>query len=88
VGQQVHFWPFDGWKVPDGRSAIVEVYPSLVRNRYRTDGRTKDQQDAYAITRWLTEMDRNGFLPRYFDPPLTNQQWRVADMKGWIFGVS
>jgi hypothetical protein len=33
AGQQVHLWPFDGWKVPGGRSVIVEVYPSLVRNR-------------------------------------------------------
>ena len=67
---------------------IVEVYPSLVRNRYRKDGRTKDQQDAYAITRWLTEIDRNGFLPRYFDPPLTGEQRQIADLEGWIFGVS
>jgi hypothetical protein len=88
VGQHVHLWPFDGWKVPEGRSVIVEVYPSLVRNRYPRDGRTKDQQDAYAVARWLGEMDRNGFLPRYFDPPLTDEQRRVADLEGWIFGVS
>jgi hypothetical protein len=88
VGQHVHFWPFDGWKLPEGRSVIVEVYPSLVRNRFPKGGRTKDQQDAYAITRWLTEMDRSGFLLRYFDPPLTDEQRRVADLEGWIFGVS
>jgi hypothetical protein len=88
VGKHVHFWPFDGWKVPEGRSVIVEIYPSLVRNRYPKDGRTKDQQDAYAIARWLREMDGNGFLGRYFDPPLTEGQRRVADLEGWIFGVS
>jgi hypothetical protein len=33
VGQQAHFWPFDGREAPGGRSVIVEVYPSLVRNR-------------------------------------------------------
>ena len=27
---RVHFWPFDGWDIPAGRSAVVEVYPSLV----------------------------------------------------------
>ena len=88
VGKQVHFWPFDGWKVPEGRSVIVEIYPSLVRNRYPKDGRTKDQQDAYAIARWLFELDTNGFLDRYFDPPLTAEQRQVADLEGWIFGVS
>jgi hypothetical protein len=88
VGEKVHFWPFDGWKVPEGRSVIVEIYPSLVRNRYPKDGRTKYQQDAYAITRWLAEMDKNGFLARYFDPPLTTEQRKIADLEGWIFGVS
>ena len=33
----------------------------------------------------LTETDRNGFLLRYFDPPLTDEQRRVADLEGWIF---
>jgi hypothetical protein len=88
VGKQVHFWPLDGWKVPEGRSVIVEIYPSLVRNRYPKEGRTKDQQDAYAIVRWLVEMDSSGFLARYFDPPLTDPQRRVASLEGWIFGVS
>jgi hypothetical protein len=88
VGKQVHFWPFEGWKVPEGRSVIVEIYPSLVRNRYPRDGRTKDQQDAYAIARWLSDLDQNGFLDRYFDPPLTDEQRQVADLEGWIFGVS
>lgn len=87
VGEQVHIWPFDGWKVPEGRSVIVEIYPALVRNRYDKDGRTKDQQDAYAIAKWLAEMNKNGFLDRYFDPPLTDKQRRVADLEGWIFGV-
>src|ERR1700760_1871326 len=29
LGARVHFWPFDGWEVPAGRSVIVEVYPRL-----------------------------------------------------------
>jgi hypothetical protein len=40
-----------------------------------------------AITRWLTGMDRNGFLARCFDPPLTGEQRRVVDLEGWILGV-
>jgi hypothetical protein len=31
LGPCVHFWPFDGWNIPAGRSAIAEVYPSLWR---------------------------------------------------------
>ena len=88
VGGLIHFWPFDGWKVPPGRSVIVEVYPSLVRNRFPRDGRTAHQQDAYAIARWLAELDKNGFLNRYFEPPLTDEERRIADLEGWIFGVN
>jgi hypothetical protein len=88
VGTNVHFWPFDGWRAPEGKSVIVEVYPSLVRNRYPKNGRTKDQQDAYAISRWLTKLDKNSFLDRYFDPPLTQEERRVAGLEGWILGVT
>ena len=36
LGQGVHFWPFDGWVVPEGRSVIAEMYPSLRRMRCPT----------------------------------------------------
>lgn len=89
VGKQVYFWPFDGWQVPEGRSVIVEIYPSLLRKRYLKDKKhTQDQHDAYATARWLAEMGENGFLSRYFDPPLTVEQRQVAKLEGWIFGVS
>jgi hypothetical protein len=29
LGDRVHFWPFDGWNIPAGCSAIAEVYPAL-----------------------------------------------------------
>jgi hypothetical protein len=29
LGKRVHFWPFDGWDIPAGPSAVVEVYPAL-----------------------------------------------------------
>ena len=29
LGARLYFWPFDGWNVAAGRSAIAEVYPSL-----------------------------------------------------------
>src|ERR1035437_9454697 len=33
----VHFWPFDGWVVPEGKSVVAEVYPSLWMRRYPRD---------------------------------------------------
>lgn len=29
LADKIHFWPFDGWEFPAGRSVIAEVYPSL-----------------------------------------------------------
>jgi hypothetical protein len=26
----LHFWPFDGWEVPQGSSVVAEVYPLIV----------------------------------------------------------
>lgn len=88
VGDLVHIWPFDGWQVPNNKSVIAEVYPSIFRSRYSRDDRTGDQQDAYAIARWLSEMDQFGFLDRYFSPPLTDEERRIADLEGWILGIT
>ncbi len=87
VGDRLHFWPFDGWDVPDGKSVIAEIYPSIFRKRYPKDDRSGDQQDAYCVARWLTETDERGFLERYFAPPLTDKERRVADLEGWILGI-
>lgn len=87
VGDKIHVWPFDGWNVPHGKSVIAEVYPSIFRNRFPRDDRTTDQQDAYSVTRWLTEADEHGFLKQYFQPPLTEEQRRIAAMEGWILGI-
>jgi hypothetical protein len=92
TGDTLHFWPFDGWDVPDGKSVVTEVYPSIFRNRYPlTAGgvkRTADQQDAYAVARWLEETTRRGFLSRYFSPPLTDEERKLAEREGWILGVA
>ncbi|MBF0434577.1 MAG: hypothetical protein HQL77_04285 [Magnetococcales bacterium] len=87
-GHQLHFWPFDGWRVPDGKSLIAEAYPSLFRRRYPKEYRTPDQQDAYAIARWLEETVRRGALERYLQPPLTLPERKTAELEGWILGVT
>jgi hypothetical protein len=43
VRDRVHFWPFDGWQIPEGKPAIVEVYPSIFSGRYDRGDRTADQ---------------------------------------------
>ena len=85
---QLHFWPFDGFEIPDGRSVVAEVYPSLFRNRYPRANRTVDQQDAYSVCRWLQEMDMGFGLGRYFDPPLNEIQKSDVKLEGWILGTT
>jgi hypothetical protein len=60
LGSRLHFWPFDGWSIPSGKSAVVEVYPSLCKHAFPADDRTPDQHDAYAVASWLSEADRSG----------------------------
>ncbi len=54
LGARVHFWPFDGWDVPAGRSAIAEVYPRMWSGSFAREDRTTDQHDAYNVARWPT----------------------------------
>ena len=87
LGQRVHFWPFDGWDIPGGRSAIAEVYPALWNRSFANDGRTGDQHDAYCIAAWLSHADRNGSLAAFLEPELTPPERTVAQVEGWILGV-
>jgi hypothetical protein len=87
VGDRVHFWPFDGWSPPAGKSVIAEVYPSILRKRYAAEGRSLDEHDAYSAARWLAECAARGILEHYFNPPLTMPERAVANREGWILGV-
>ena len=89
ICERIHFWPFDGFEIPDGKSVVAEVYPSLWRRRFENNGRTADEQDSFATSRWLSEMDLAGELvDRYFRPPLYEQDARSAMLEGWILGVA
>jgi hypothetical protein len=88
AGEQVHIWPFDGWLPPEDKAVIAEVYPSIFRNRYPRENRSVDEQDAYAVARWLSESSARGILGRYFDPPLTLLEREIAAKEGWILGVA
>lgn len=87
MGRRVHFWPFDGWNIRGGSSAIVEAYPALYAPTYPREDRSMDQHDAYAVASWLRDIDQSGELETYLMPALTPAQRRVAEVEGWILGV-
>ena len=87
AGERIHFWPFDGWVPAPGKSVVVEVYPSIFRNRYAREGRTADEQDACATARWMIDMDARGVLAGYFARPLTDLERATAEREGWILGI-
>ena len=87
VGDSVHFWPFDGFRVPPEKSVVAEVYPAIFRNRYPRDGRNGDEQDAYSIAMWLKQTDGRGALERYFNPSLSAAERKQAELEGWILGI-
>jgi len=76
------------WEPPQDRAVIAEVYPSIFRNRYPREGRSSDEQDAYAVARWLAEMGERDTIERYCHPPLTEDEKCLAKLEGWILGVS
>ncbi len=74
--------------VPEGRSAIAEVYPALWSHSFTREDRTGDQHDAFAIAAWLSGADRDGRLPTFFNPALTAPERTTAEVEGWILGVA
>jgi hypothetical protein len=88
LGSRVHFWPFDGWKVPAGRACVAEVYPSLWKRLYPAEGRTADQHDAFSVASRLRDLDIAGELRSVLNPTLTAAERAVAAIEGWIVGVS
>jgi hypothetical protein len=88
LGARVHFWPFDGWQVPAGRSAIAEVYPALWSRSFARGDRTADQHDAFSIAAWLAAADRSGSLSGFLQPGLREAENAVARVEGWILGVA
>jgi hypothetical protein len=87
LGERVHFWPFDGWTIRAGRSAVVEVYPSLWRNAFAREGRNDHQHDAYSAAEWVRQADRDGTLGAFLRPRLDPEALVLAEFEGWILGV-
>jgi hypothetical protein len=88
LDERVHFWPFDGWDIPAGRSAVAEVYPALRSRSFARADRTGDQHDAYSIAGWLSRADRDGNLAAFLKPALTPPERTVARVEVLILGVA
>lgn len=85
----LHFWPFDGFSIPDGHSAVVEAYPALYKHRFPAQpGMTGDQHDAYAIANWLRQADNSGELETALHPLMDPGMQLLARTEGWILGVA
>jgi hypothetical protein len=82
-----HFWPFDGWQIPAGRSAVAEVYPALWSRTFPQQDRDGHQHDAYSIAAWMRRADQNGSMPLFVHVDLEAQERTVAEIEGWILGV-
>jgi hypothetical protein len=87
LGPRIHFWPFDGWQIPAGRSAVAEVYPALWSKKIPREDRDQHQHDAYSIASWLRDADMNGALPAFTNLPLEDEMRKIAEIEGWILGV-
>lgn len=66
---------------------LGKVY-QLFGDRLPKEKRTPDEHDAYAVARWLSESAARGVLDRYFTPPLTLEERRIAEIEGWILGIA
>jgi hypothetical protein len=84
---RVHFWPFDGWTPPPGRSLVAEVYPSLWSKTLPRADRTPDQHDAWSVAEWLRRADVDGGLAKFLNPNLSAEDLEVAEVEGWILGL-
>jgi hypothetical protein len=84
---RVHFWPFDGWDIPHGRSVIAEVHPSLWMKRFSPQERNSNQHAAYSLAAWLRRADLNGSLSQFVHPELHPEERKIAEIEGWILGV-
>ncbi|MEX0375278.1 hypothetical protein [Spiribacter pallidus] len=86
-GLNLHIWPFDGWQIPPGCSAVAEIYPSLWSANYPRGSRTPDQHDAYVVAAGLAAADGNGELGALLQPSLDTTTRQRAQLEGWILGV-
>ncbi|MDR9427747.1 MAG: hypothetical protein RI538_07305 [Salibaculum sp.] len=80
----VHIWPFDGWTIPTGTSAIVEVRPAMWKGLYDQAARTSAQHRAFTSASWLRDADMDGRMSEALSPELPPSVAACAQLEGWI----
>jgi hypothetical protein len=88
LGERLHVWPFDGWEIPAGKSALVEVRPSVWRDLVPVAALSAGQKDAFVTASWLKGADRLGELSDFLQPALSASERLVCGGEGWILGAS
>lgn len=88
LGARVHFWPFEGWEPPPGRSVIAEIYPALWSKTFPQEDRDSHQHDAYSVSRWMRETDGGDTLSEFFQPSLARAERTLTQLEGWILGLA
>lgn len=84
---RIHFWPFDGWDFPAGRSVVAEAYPALWSRGFAQEDRDGHQHDAYSIAAWMRQADTSGSLSTFARPAMSDADRQTAEVEGWILGV-
>lgn len=88
LGERVRFWPFDGWDIPQGKSAIAEVYRTLWSRSFARNGRAGDQHEAFTIAVWLWCAYRDGSLEAFLNPNSFTCGWKCGEGRGLNTGRS
>ena len=55
---------------------------------FANEGRTGDQHDAFSIAAWLSRADSDDALTAFLNPDLSPPERTLAQVEGWILGVS
>jgi hypothetical protein len=84
LGERLHVWPFDGWSIPVGKSALVEVRPAIWRDLVPVAVLDARQKEAFVIALWLHGADGSGEFTDLFQPALSQPERLVCGVEGWI----
>ncbi|MCX7214507.1 MAG: hypothetical protein NTW53_17815 [Burkholderiales bacterium] len=86
LGDRLHVWPFDGWSIPAGKSALVEVRPAMWRDQEPMAALTPGQKDAFVTASWLKRADESEEFAAALQPPLSPPDKLLSAVEGWILG--
>jgi len=87
LGERLHAWPFDGWEVPAGKSALIEVRPAVWCDLVPVAALNAGQRDAFVTASWLKGADGAWELSDLLQPALSLSERVIHGVEGWILGA-